>query len=220
MPKVVLLDIDGTLLDSNEAHARAWAAALHEYGHVVPVEVLRPLIGKGGDKLLLETVELDIHSEGGQLIDKARQAIFNEQLLPTLHATEGARALLVRLRDSGLQLVVATSASDEDLKGLLKQGGLEDLLEVAATSSDSRQSKPAPDIVQAALRKAGVQPDEAVMLGDTPYDIRAASASGVRTIALRCGGWWNDEAFADAVAVYNDPADLLLQFDSSVLNGL
>jgi phosphoglycolate phosphatase-like HAD superfamily hydrolase len=74
--------------------------------------------------------------------------------------------------------------------------------------------------VQAALRKACVQPDEAVMLEDTPYYIRAASASGVHTIALRCGGWWNDEAFADAVAVYNDPADLLLQFDSSVLNGI
>jgi phosphoglycolate phosphatase-like HAD superfamily hydrolase len=108
----------------------------------------------------------------------------------------------------GLVLVVATSAGDE-LGALLKQAGLADLIEVAATSDDAEKSKPDADIVQAALAKAGIGAHQAIMLGDTPYDIQAARSAGVGTVALRCGGWWKDADLAGAIGIYDDPADLL-----------
>ena len=116
--------------------------------------------------------------------------------------------MLERLLADGLVLVVATSAGDE-LSALLNQAGLADLIEVAATSNDAAKSKPDADIVQAALAKAGIAANVAVTLGDTPYDIQAASAAGVGTVALRCGGWWKDADLAGAIGIYDDPADLL-----------
>jgi HAD superfamily hydrolase (TIGR01509 family) len=181
----------------------------------VPYERLRPLIGKGGDKLLMEVVGIDDESDEGNRISDERRSLLEAQYLPRLRTTPGARDLLLRLIDEGLQLVVATSASSEDLRTLLRQAGIADLVKIAASFSDVEESKPGPDIVQAALEKAGLRPDEAIMLGDTPHDIEAASAAGVRAIALRCGGWWNDAALAGAVAVYDDPVDLTVQFESS-----
>lgn len=110
--------------------------------------------------------------------------------------------------EDGLLLVVATSAGDE-LSALLNQAGVADLIEVAATSDDAEKSKPDADIVQAALAKASIGAHEAIMLGDTPSDIGAASAAGVGTVALRCGGWWKDADLAGAIGIYDDPADLL-----------
>jgi phosphoglycolate phosphatase-like HAD superfamily hydrolase len=92
---------------------------------------------------------------------------------------------------------------------LLKQAGVADLIDLAATSEDAENSKPDADIVHAALAKAGVGAHEAVMVGDTPYDIQAARAAGVRAVCLRCGGWWKDEDLACAIAIYDDPAELL-----------
>ncbi|HYJ80259.1 MAG TPA: HAD family hydrolase, partial [Longimicrobiaceae bacterium] len=126
-----------------------------------------------------------------------------------------ARELLERMRADGLTLVVATSASKDDLGALLKAAGVEDLIDASSTSSDAEESKPDPDIVQAALDAAGCDPGEAVMLGDTPYDIEAASRAGVGCVALRCGGWWSDEDLAGATAVYDDPADLLARYEDS-----
>jgi HAD superfamily hydrolase (TIGR01509 family) len=216
-PKAVLIDVDGTLLDSNDAHTRAWVDVLERRGHDVSFEQVRSLIGKGGDKLLGETVGIDDESDEGESISDERKALFREDLLPTLKPTPGARALLERLRDDGLQLVVATSAAGEELEALLKQAGVDDLIEDAATSSDAEGSKPDPDIVLAALDKAGVAARDAVMLGDTPYDIESARKAGVATIALRCGGFWSDDAFEGAAAVYDDPADLLAHLDESPL---
>ena len=116
--------------------------------------------------------------------------------------------MLERMLADGLILVVATSAGDE-LSALLKQAGLADLIEVAATSDDAEKSKPDADIVQAALAKAGIEAHHAIMLGDTPYDIQAASAAGVGTVALRSGGSWKDPDLAGAIGIYDDPADLL-----------
>ena len=121
------------------------------------------------------------------------------------------------LRDDGFRLVIATSASGEELQGLLEQAGVDDLIHEAASSSDADHSKPDPDIVVAALQKAGVAPDAAVMLGDTPYDIESAGKAGVRTIAFRCGGRWGDDAFEGAAAIYDDPAGLLAAIDDSLL---
>ena len=215
--KGVLIDIDGTLLDSNDAHTRAWITVLQPTHPDVTYEQVRSLIGKGGDKLLSETVGIDDESDAGKALGDARRALFKNEMLPTLRPTRGARDLLQRLRDDGLLLVVATSAGGSELEGLLQQAGVEDLIHEATTSSDSEHSKPDPDIIQAALKKAGLEADEVVMIGDTPYDIESSSKAGVRTIALRCGGHWRDDDFAGAAAIYDDPAALLDGLDGSPL---
>jgi len=216
-PRAVLIDVDGTLLDSNDAHARSWVDALGRYGHATTFEKVRSLIGKGGDKLLAETVGIDDESGEGERIADERKAVFMREWLPKLKPTRGARALLERLDALGMKRVIATSASGSELTALLKQAGVEDLIEEAATSSDAEASKPDPDIVVAALAKAGVAADRAVMLGDTPYDIQSAAKAGVATIALRCGGFWKDRDFAGAAAIHDDPQALLDALDGSPL---
>ena len=214
--EAVLLDIDGTLLDSNDAHAQAWSDALREAGHEIGSETVRPLIGMGGDKVLPQLTGLDAEEgEGKQLIER-RKEIFAKEYLPTVRPFPGARELLDRMRADGLRLVVATSASGDELRGLLHALGAEWLLEEATSSSDADRSKPDPDIVHVAIDKAGVSPDQCVMIGDTPYDVKAATDAGVRIIGVRCGGWGDDE-LSGAVAVYDDPKDLLDQYSSSVI---
>lgn len=215
--KGVLIDIDGTLLDSNDAHTRAWLAVLRPTHPDVSYEQIRSLIGKGGDKLLSETVGIDDESDEGKALGDARRALFKNEMLATLRPTRGARDLLQRLRDDGLLLVIATSAGGSELEGLLRQAGVDDLIHEATTSSDSEHSKPDPDIIDAALKKAGLAADEVVMIGDTPYDIESASKAGVRTIALRCGGHWSDADFVGAAAIYADPAALLEGLNDSPL---
>jgi len=212
--KAALLDVDGTLLDSNDAHAQAWVEAFAQLGHDVPFARVRELIGKGGDKLLPETIGVEKDSALGEDISKRRSAIFKKTYLPQLRAFPGARELLEALKARGVKLVVATSAQKDELGALLKQADLSDLIEEAATSSDAEDSKPDPDIVMAALRAAGCAPREAVMLGDTPYDVEAATKAGVSAIALRCGGW-DDEALQGALAIFDDPRDLLRKLEAS-----
>jgi len=217
--QAVLVDIDGTLIDSNDAHARAWATALKEQGHAIPFDRIRPLIGKGGDKLLAELLGLAEDAPPGKAATERARRLFMDGELQSLQPTPGARDLLARIRDAGLQVVVATSAQPSETQALLVQAGLDDLIDQQADSGDAEASKPDPDIVRSALRKAGIRPSAALMLGDTPYDIEAAARAGVPAIALRCGGWWNDSAFAGAVAVYDSPQALLAEFDASPLAG-
>ena len=205
--RVVLLDIDGTLIDSNDAHAKAWVGSLAEHGYVVAFDDVRPLIGMGGDKLLPALTGLDPDSGEAKRIGESRVALFRE-MLPGLSATPGARDLLELLRDKGLQMVVATSAKAEEVNALLEQAGVLDLVNDAASASDAGASKPDPDIVQAALEKAGASPSHSVLVGDTPYDIEAGNRARVPTIALRCGGWWPDSALADAIGIYDNPGAL------------
>jgi phosphoglycolate phosphatase-like HAD superfamily hydrolase len=215
--RTVLLDIDGTLIDSNDAHARAWVDSLAAHGYVVLFEQVRPLIGKGGDKVLPELTGLDPESGEAKRIGETRSELFLNRELPTLRATPGARALLERMIADGLELVVATSAKSDEVRALLEQTGVSDLIHLASSSDDAERSKPDPDIVQAALRLSGSQALHSAMLGDTPYDIEAAARARVPVVALRCGGWWSDDAFASANAIYDDPADLLAHFDESPL---
>lgn len=216
MIRAVLLDVDGTLVDSNDAHARAWVDVGDEFGYEIEFGRVRWLIGMGGDRVLPELTGMKEESdEGGKMVER-RGEIFRERYLPRLRAFPGAHELLARLRDEDRKLVVATSASDRDLRALLEQAKLEDLIDESTSADEADASKPAPDIVQAALRKAGVPSSEVVMLGDTPYDVKAAQRAGVRIIALRCGGW-NDRELKGAEEVHDDPADLLVRYDASIL---
>ena len=216
MLRGVIFDIDGTLVDSNDVHAQSWVETFREAGYDVPFEVVRPLIGMGGDKLLPKTIGVRHDSSEGKKLTKRRSEIFREKYLPRLKPLDGSRALVERVRADGLKPVVATSAKDEDLNGLLKAAGVADLMEEKATASDAKRSKPDPDIVEAAIEQAGLRPDELVMIGDTPYDVEAATRAGVRIIGFRSGGW-KDEDLSGAVAIYDGPADLLANYSSSVL---
>jgi HAD superfamily hydrolase (TIGR01509 family) len=212
----VILDIDGTLLLSNEAHARAFVDAAREMGIEADYEKILRLIGMGGDKLIPEAFGFEKESEQGKKLDERKGEIFRGEYLPTLEPAPGARALLERLRREGKTLVVATSADGADLKGLLDQAGVRDLVEESTSSGDVEASKPDPDVVMAALEKSGAPAGEVVMIGDTPYDVEAASRARVRIIGVRCGGW-DDRGLRGAVAVYDDPEDLLAHYGESVL---
>src|SRR5215207_7074549 len=215
--RTVLLDVDGTLIDSNDGHARAWVDSLRAHGYVVPFEKVRPLIGMGGDKVLPELTGLDPESGEAKRMSVTRSELFLSRELPTLEATRGARALLERMLAEGLELVVATSAKEDEVRALLERAGVSDLIELASSADDAERSKPDPDIVQAALRLSGRQAAHSVMIGDTPYDNEASARARVTASALRCGGWWDDRALEKATAIYDDPADLLAHFDDSPL---
>ena len=210
----VLLDVDGTLIDSNGAHAQSWSDALREFGYDIAADRVRPLIGKGGEKLLPELTGLEADSEDGKALTERRAQVFRERYVPRLQPTRGARALVDRLRKEGLRLVIATSANEDELRPMLRQVGLEDLLARATSSDDADNSKPDPDIIVAALEKAQLKPESAILLGDTPYDIEAARRASVDTVALLSGGW-NADALQDAVAIYEDPDDVLRHFTAS-----
>jgi HAD superfamily hydrolase (TIGR01509 family) len=189
-----------------------WAEALGEHGYTVGYEQVRRLIGMGGDNLLPEVANLEKDQEPGKTISQRRGQIFKEHYLSSLKALPGSRALVERMHRDGLTLVVASSAKQDELEPLLEIAAAHDLLPEKTSSDDAPRSKPDPDIIQAALGKIGLPPDEVVMVGDTPYDIQSASKAGVSTIALRCGGW-RDEDLRGAIAVFDDPADLLAHYD-------
>ncbi len=210
----ILLDIDGTLLDSNDAHASAWVDALAEFGVHRPVRELRRLVGMGADQLLTQIGLAD--DERGQAIAERRKELFQSRFLPGLRPFSGTRELLEEVARRGLTRVVATSASAEEIPLLLRAARIEDLIEKKTSSDDAAASKPAPDIVEAAAARSGLPPEELVMLGDTPYDVQAARGAGVAVIALRCGGW-DDAHLVGAAAIYDGPADLLARIDDSPL---
>jgi HAD superfamily hydrolase (TIGR01509 family) len=204
----VLLDVDGTLIDSNAAHAETWAAALTEHGVRRHPHQVRPLIGMGADKLLPRIAGISADSKRGQSIAALKKSLFAERL-PRLQPTSSARALVSYLRELEKDVVVATSADEREMVPLLKQADVADLIPERTSKDDAEQSKPDPEIVCAALARAGSPRDTTVMIGDTPYDIEAAHRAGIAAIALRCGGHWTDAQLGRAAAIFDNPAHLL-----------
>lgn len=209
-----MLDVDGTLVDSNDAHARAWVDAFDHFGHGVTFEQVRALIGKGGDKLLRELAGIDVESEQGKEIEELRGQLFMREYLPQLRPFPKARDLLLRLREDGLYLVIATSAKQAEMDALLDVCGAHGIVDACTSSDDAERSKPDPDIIYAAMAKAEALASECLMLGDTPYDVESARRAYVPTVALRTGGW-PDSELAHAVAVYDDVADVLAHYARS-----
>lgn len=212
----ILLDVDGTLVDSNDAHAHAWVRALAEAGISVAFARVRRLIGKGGDKLLPEVSGIAADSPKGEGISKRRSEIFQEDHLPRLRPCPGARELLAHLRGRNLRLAVASSSRKDELDRLLRLIDADQWIEARTSADDVNRSKPDPDIVQAALDRLGLPPERVVLLGDTPYDVEAGRRAGVGVVALRCGGW-ADADLIGALAIYDDPADLLTNQATSPL---
>jgi HAD superfamily hydrolase (TIGR01509 family) len=212
----ILFDIDGTLVDSNVAHAKAWSAALREHGFDIPTEDVLPLIGMGGDKLLKQLTGLSEETPEGKAISDRSSEVFDDCFLTGLRALPGARDLIVELKKRGLKIGAATSAGKKDTRNLLAQADVADLFDFVATSDDANESKPSPDIVAVAIEKAELPAEQVLMVGDTPYDVECARKNGVACVAVRSGGW-SDRGLAGAIAVFDDTAAMLAHLDDPPL---
>jgi len=218
--KAVLLDMDGTLVRSNDEHAQAWSEALERFGYHVPWADIRSWIGMGGDKILPRVDKrLDDKTKPGSSIARLSRQIFLSIYLPRVKPQPGARALLAFFKSRSLLRVAATSAKRRELDAILQAGEIADGIDLAATSDDAERSKPDADIIERGLSKAGLRRDEAIYIGDTPYDIEGSRRAGVAVIALRCGGW-SDADLCDADAIYDSPLDLLRSLEASPMLGM
>lgn len=178
---------------------------------------VRRCIGMGGDKLMPEVSGLQEDSPKGSAIAKRRGEILKQEFLPRLKPFRDSARLVAAVKQRGLTAVAASSAQEDELKPLLKLAGAEALMDAATSSDDADESKPEPDIIEAALQRAKASPPEAVMIGDTPYDVEAAQRGGVAVIAFRSGGW-SDAELKGAIAIYDGPWDLLARIDDSPLS--
>lgn len=214
--KAVLFDIDGTLVDSNYLHIDAWDRALKEVGHPVNTWRIHRAIGMDSAKLLETLLEDDVET----LADRAKEAHTRhyEAMGDRLRSFGRAQELLRTLAEGGYEVVLATSAPANELEMLRRTLEVEDAIATLTSAEDVAEAKPAPDVVQVALQKAGVAPEEAIFVGDTVWDVEAAREAGVATIGFRSGGVSEGELRdAGAVAVYDDAAHLLAELDSSPL---
>ena len=217
MIEAVIFDIDGTLIDSVDLHARAWQDALAHYGHRVPYEELRRQIGKGGDQLMPVFVPAEELAKIEKELEKFRGDLFKRNYLARVRPFTDVPELFRHIRDDGKRIALASSAKKDELKTYKTLAGIDGLVEEETSSDDADRSKPHPDIFEAALERLG-KPDPArvMVVGDTPYDVEAATKAGLRTLGVTCGGWTEAELRkAGAHAVFRSPADLLAKYEES-----
>jgi HAD superfamily hydrolase (TIGR01509 family) len=207
MAKVVVLDIDGTLMDTNYLHTEAWARAFEEVGHRVPRAELHKQVGKGSNLLIGEFVE---DEEKAGRIDGLHTEYYGE-LQEYGHPLPGAKELIPSLLERGYEVWFVTSAKDEELEHHMAELESEGKVSGVVNSSAVENPKPAPDIFELALERAGATPDETVAVGDAVWDIESASAAGIRTVAVLTGGAFCRQELeeAGAAGVYKDCAALL-----------
>jgi HAD superfamily hydrolase (TIGR01509 family) len=208
--RAVLLDVDGTLVDTNYLHAVCWSDAFAELCVARPTADLHRLIGMAADRLI-DSALADAPPSSQLRADlKRRHGELYQEHWSRLRALPGARELLHRLSDRGLTTALASSAPEEELAALRKALDADDWIDHVTTSDDADDGKPAPDLVEQALAKAGCEPAEAVMVGDSRWDGEAARRAGVRFVGLTCGGTPEaDLRHVGAVEVFPDPAFLL-----------
>jgi len=218
VPDVLLTDIDGTLVDSNALHAEAWRRTFEHFGIQVGLDEAWRQIGKGGDHVIPVFVQQADLERLEKPLKDFRKAIFHRDYMPRIVAFPQAGDLLRRVRRAGMEIALATSSDQEDLSIYGKLVGMEDLVDAASSGDDAQNSKPAADIFAAALKKMNMRPEQAIALGDTPWDAQAAGKLGIPVIGLTSGGWKADELLAAGCReVWHDPADLLLHFHESAL---
>lgn len=217
--KAVLFDVDGTLVDTVDFHARAWVETLGHFGVEADLRDVRAQIGKGGDQLLPGLVSPAMLEEKAEAIAAHRAELFKREYLPQVCAFPGVRALFERIRSAGIKTVLASSGEPEEVEANKRIADIADLVDDATTSAEAERSKPFPDIFDAAFAKLGLEDRmNAIVIGDTPYDIEAARGAGLRAIGVLCGGFTEGSLReAGAIAVYRGPQHLLEDFDSSPL---
>ncbi|MGW4369325.1 HAD family hydrolase [Nocardia takedensis] len=215
---IAVLDVDGTLVDSNYQHALAWYRALRSLGHTYPVWRLHRLIGMGGDQLITAIGGEELERRVGDQA-RERQGEQVDALLDEIAPLPGARDLLVAVKERGHRLVLASSAQQRHVAAFLDKLDARDLADAWTSSDDVEKSKPAPDLLNVALRKLGAPADAAsVLVGDSVWDIEAAKRAGMPSIAVRSGGFGDDELRdAGATALFDTPADLTAALDDTPL---
>jgi HAD superfamily hydrolase (TIGR01509 family) len=215
---VAVLDVDGTLIDTNYQHALAWFRAFAQHDIVLPVWRIHRHIGMGGDQLVKALAGERVERELGEEIREDEQARYGE-MIGEVQPMEGARELVSELAERGHKVVIATSAKPEELERYLEMLDARELADGWTSSADVEATKPEPDLVRAALEKVGGRAEEAVMVGDTPWDVAAAKRAGVGTIAVLTGGFAREELLeAGAVAVFESVAELRRELDGTVLS--
>jgi HAD superfamily hydrolase (TIGR01509 family) len=216
-PSAALFDVDGTLVDTNDLHASAWREAFLHFGLDRPLGEIRWNVGKGGDNLI-PSLFPDLPETRREEIEEFRADLFKRCYLPRSVPFPGVRALFERLAGDGVKIVLASSSHAEEVGFHLSLIGCADLVAATTSKDDVESSKPCPDIFEAALaRVAPIGAEEAAVVGDTPWDAKAAARLGLRTIGFRSGGF-PDRALAEAGAceIYDGAEDLLARYDGSV----
>ncbi len=208
-PTGVLFDVDGTLVDTTYLHAVTWWEAFRQAGHDVPMSAIHRAVGMGSDRILQALLGPERDRGGDPGLVAAHASLYStywERLRPLPGAADLLRACAAR----GLRVVLASSADAPEFAALRRALDADDVISVATSSADADASKPAPDILQVALDRAGLAPERAVMVGDSVWDVLAARRSGLACVCLTCGGTSEAELrAAGALAVYPDPAALL-----------
>lgn len=220
MIKAAIFDVDGTLVDSVDAHARSWVETFAEFGHSVNYEEMRHQIGKGGDQLMREFLSEKEIDEFGTRLEEARKNRFQQEYLPKVKGFPLTRELFQRILADGKQIALASSANGEELDAYKKKANITDLVDTETSKDDVEKSKPHPDIFDAALSKLhGVERNEVIVIGDTPWDAIAARRAGMKMIGVLCGGFPAGELRSKGcIAIYRDPADLLRRYSESPLS--
>jgi HAD superfamily hydrolase (TIGR01509 family) len=209
MASTAILDIDGTLVDTNYQHTLAWYRAFRQHEIILPAWRIHRHIGMGGDQLVESLTDAETEEEKGDDIRTAEKALYLA-LIEEVEPLAGARDLIERLKNGGKTVVLASSAKEDEVEHYLDLLDARELADGWTTSADVEETKPQPDLVKAALEKAGTEPGDAVMLGDTPWDCKAAAGAGVETVALITGGFSEQELReGGAVAVFSSIPELL-----------
>jgi HAD superfamily hydrolase (TIGR01509 family) len=217
MPDTAIFDVDGTLVDTNDLHAAAWRETFLAFGIDMPIADIRWQIGKGGDNLLPTLLPATGDSDR-KAMEEHRAALFRRDYLPRAIPFPGVRPLFERIYADGIRIVLASSSQAEEVAYHLNLIACADLVHATTSKDDVEHSKPCPDIFAAALEKAGAAAAEAAVVGDTPWDVKAAAKLGVTTIGFRSGGFPDDALLAEgAAALYDGPRDLLARYEASPL---
>jgi HAD superfamily hydrolase (TIGR01509 family) len=215
VPPAAILDIDGTLVDTNYHHAIAWYRAFRQHDEVLPIWRIHRHIGMGGDHLIKALCSDEVDEEKGEDIRAAEKALYMA-LIVEVEPLRGARDLIVDLKERGHAVVLASSAKQKEVDHYLDLLDARDLVDDWTSSADVESTKPDPDLVQAALEKAGA--GEAVMVGDSTWDCEAAKRAGIETVAVLTGGFSEAELEdAGAVAVYQSIDELRQSIDETPL---
>jgi HAD superfamily hydrolase (TIGR01509 family) len=220
MGKAVIFDIDGTLVDSVDLHARAWQETFSKFGREIEFEKVRHQIGKGGDQLMPVFFSKEELDKFGDEMEKYRGELYKRAYLSHVRPFPAVRALFERIRRDGKRIALASSAKEDEVKIYKDLVNVADLVEEESSADDAARSKPHPDIFAAALSRLGdVDASDAIAIGDTPYDAQAAGKINIKTIGVLCGGFPEAELrAAGCIAIFNDPADLLARYEQSPLS--
>lgn len=215
----ILFDVDGTLVDSVDLHAEAWARAFEKFGKPVPAMQVRKHIGRGGDQLMPEFLSEAEMKKFSDELDQYRSDLWKREYLDRVTPFPKVRELFLALRERHLRIALGSSGKKNEIEAYVERLAIGDLIESFTTSDDAERSKPYPDIFQGAMKKLGsLNPTQAAVVGDSPFDLQAAKRGNFPAIGFLCGGFVDAELRAEGASeIYRDPEDFLARLDHSMI---